>query len=723
MSIPKQLSRAAMLSLTGVAFAGEPESRTTVAPYRNWENVRIDGGGFVTGLIPGAADGGSLFARTDVGGAYVWDSPKKHWVPITDALGPIQVESLAADPARPGRVYIASSGNIHRSDDLGRNWSTFKISARMAGNGPGRCVGERLAIDPNSSDILFFGSRQDGLLRSTDSGATWTQVPGFTDIHGQIGITFVLFDAGSGSAGTPTPSVYLGVAGAEASIYQSKDGGTSWTPVPNQPEGMFPNHAVFGKQGFLFLSYANGAGPSDMKDGAVWRLDTTKTGPEAWREISPVDPQKGSGDFFGYGSLALDPRNPDTLVVASMDRWNWGDAMWRSLNANAEIPAWTELFSRKVKPVWTSPVAYASRDTHWISDIEFHPAQPGQAFYGFGLGVQRTDDLSAEPLAAWEFSARGIEETVVLAMASPPAGAPLVSGLGDIGGFVHTKLDESPTYRHSKGNTTSVDVAEKAPSIMARVGTEPGSFSTDWGKSWTRFPSQSPGKGGNIAISANGRTMFWMGSEGGHYTRNHGKTWKNVPSVPKGSRIVSDRVNPSKFYAFDSKEGRVHISIDGGKTFELSEAKVPGTHGYLRSSIRAVPGREGHLFLNTQNWKFFSCLHVSTDSGKTFTPVSGTDHNEKAMTENTAIRTIRSFGFGMAMPGRTYPALYLSGVLNLPDEKAREGIYRSDDAGRSWSRIDDERLRFPADCIVGDSRTPGRVYLGTPGRGIVFGTP
>ncbi len=718
------------LCLLGMAHADpnpNPPDRygaeTKGSAYRAWKNARIDGGGFVSGLIPSAAPGGSLFARTDVGGAYRWISATKTWLPITDELGPRQVESMAADPLDPKLVYLASSGQICRSADLGKTWEIHKIPAKMSGNGNGRCVGERLAIDPNSTNILFFGSRTDGLLASEDSGANWIKVPGFTDFKGDIGITFVLFDPTSGAKAEPSKTIYLGVDGEKAAFYRSDNGGMSWSAVEGQPTGLFPNHAVLAPDGFLYLSYANQGGPNGMTDGAVWRYNTKVGGADAWKEISPVDPGKASGDFFGYGSVALHPTNSKVVITAAMDRWNWGAAMWRTDDATVENPVWYELFSNKVKPKWTSPAPYKARDTHWISDIEFHPSQPETLFFGFGLGVQRTDNLSAGAQAEWTFSAQGLEETVILALASPTAGPPLISGLGDIGGFSHEDLNASPEVQHSGGNTTGIAYAELAPRIMARVGSKPGKLSTDGGKTWNPFPSQEPGGGGRIAISANGNTIVWMSDQGAFFSKDRGAKWQPIPTLPKGSQIAADRVDSSKFYGFYSKEGKFFTSGDGGATFVQSEAKLPGTHGYLRSAMRPVPGFEGHIYLTTQNWKQLSCLHKSTDSGKSFVPISGMNQNDQPITGNTCIRSIRSFGFGKAMPGRRYPALYLSGKLNAPFDPAKEALYRSDDGGTSWIRINDDKHDFPGDVIVGDSRTPGRVYVGTPGRGIIYGDP
>ncbi len=697
--------------------------RTTGAPYRFWRNVRIDGGGFVSGLIPGEALGGPLYARTDVGGAYRWNSTTKTWFPITDNLGgSLQIESIAADPNDPNLVYVASGGGIHRSTNQGGSWTGVKIPARMGGNDDGRNVGERLAIDPNRTSTLLFGSRHDGLLRSDDSGATWKKVGGFTDWKPEIGITFVLFDKKSGSPGSGSQTIYAGVSGNSASLYQSTDGGATWTAVPDQPKDHFPNHGVLTPAGVLFLTYANAGGPNGMSDGAVWRYDPSAKSGETWKNISPVEPGKGSGDFFGYGSLALDPRDPNTLLVATMCRWNWGDAMWRTTNANAETPEWTELFSRKLKPKWLSPAPYKQRDTHWISDIEFHPSQPDQVFFGFGQGVHRTDNVSAGADATWTLSAQGLEETVVLALTSPSSGPPLLSGLGDIGGFAHPDLSASPAVQHSTGNTTGVDFAALAPAIMARVGSGPGKYSADGGLTWVPFPSQ-PGKGGSIAISADGKTFLWMGDGSPCLSRDRGEKWQPVPTLPAKSKIASDRMNPNKFYGFDSGNGTVYSSTDGGATFTASTTKLPNSPWYFRSSIRAVPGFEGHIYIAGMNSVHTGALFKSTDSGRSFVPISGIDGKLKEFTTNTSVRSIAAIGFGKGLLGRRYPALYLAGKMNLPESGEVNGIFRSDDGGTSWIRINDDNHRFNANVIAGDSRTPGRVYLGTDGRGIVVGDP
>jgi hypothetical protein len=52
------------------------------------------------------------------------------------------------------------------------------------------------------------------------------------------------------------------------------------------------------------------------------------------------------------------------------------------------------------------------------------------------------------------------------------------------------------------------------------------------------------------------------------------------------------------------------------------------------------------------------------------------------------------------------------------------GIFRSTNAGKSWTRINDDHHPWGSiGTVVGDPRVFGRVYLGTNGRGIIYGDP
>ncbi len=243
------------------------------------------------------------------------------------------VESLATDPVDPNRLVLAvgtytnvftpQNGAIMRSTDQGRTFRTTMLPFKNGSNMPGRSMGERLAIDPNRDSVIYFGARSgNGLWRSTDFGATWSQVTSFTaqgtyvEQAGNIyagdpdGVVWEAFDPTSGSPGHASQSIYVGIANKADSIYHSADGGATWAAVPGQPNGFLPHHGIW-SNGRLIISYSNGAGPFDGSSGDVWQLGTT-TG--AWTRISPVPSTDTANDFFGYGGISVDAQHPNTIV-------------------------------------------------------------------------------------------------------------------------------------------------------------------------------------------------------------------------------------------------------------------------------------------------------------------------------------------------------------------------------------------------------------------------
>jgi hypothetical protein len=99
-------------------------------------------------------------------------------------------------------------------------------------------------------------------------------------------------------------------------------------------------------------------------------------------------------------------------------------------------------------------------------------------------------------------------------------------------------------------------------------------------------------------------------------------------------------------------------------------------------------------------------VYRSTDWGVTFNPIGTVD-------ESYAI------GFGKGPAGSGYPSAYLVGKVG-----GVYGFFRSDDAGATWVRINDDQHQYGfVGHITGDARVHGRAYIGTGGRGILYGEP
>jgi hypothetical protein len=323
-------------------------------------------------------------------------------------------------------------------------------------------------------------------------------------------------------------------------------------------------------------------------------------------------------------------------------------------------------------------------------------------------------NLDSDQPTHWSVWGEGIEETAVQDLASPPQGPHLISAIADIGGFVHDDLSVSPPGG-MQGNpqldtADSVDFAEKNPSIIVRIGQSPyskasrtGGYSLDGGASWKSFENlpTPDAADGVVAVSADGARFLWApNGAAAAYSSDRGATWIACKGLFPGARPISDRVDPARFYAMDFAAGKLYVSTDGGAVFNSHDA-IPSGSSEGDHRLRAAPDRQGDLWL-VRNGALFHC----TDGGATFARLDAADR-------------FVTIGFGKAPPGKDYPALYTTGVVN-----GVEGIFRSDDAGSSWVRISDDQHQYGAvNPVIGDPRIYGRVYIGTNGRGVLYGDP
>ena len=83
------------------------------------------------------------------------------------------------------------------------------------------------------------------------------------------------------------------------------------------------------------------------------------------------------------------------------------------------------------------------------------------------------------------------------------------------------------------------------------------------------------------------------------------------------------------------------------------------------------------------------------------------------------VQQIWGFGFGKAAPRASFPALYLVGTV-----AGVRGVFRSDDVATTWVRVNDAAHQWGLILqVTGDPRVYGRVYVGTHGRGVLYGDP
>ena len=504
----------------------------------------------------------------------------------------------------------AVPGRLLKSLDGGGHWQALPLFVPMGGNEPWRWAGERLAVDPLDGRLVYFGSRRDGLWRSSDGGLAWSQVAPLQLPVGTAhpaydrpaGVTFVAFDPGAGSLEGRTRTVYAGVAGL--GVYRSQDGGASWARLAGGPgAGLVPQQGGVTAAGVLIVTYYGGAG-----GGAVWAFDR-----DGWRAITPAP-------GLDYTALALDPRQAGRVLVAAYPLTP--DGVFRSADGGRS---------------WTRPGSSADGLVPWWPAWSFYtltgglaldPFRPGRVWLTTGLGVLKSEAADQRPIA-WSATVGGLEETVTFDAVSTPGGAGLISAIADFDGFRHELPALVPSRTHGNGvfsTTTALAYQAGNPNCLVRVGAshhEPwktqAGYSTDNGRSWLPFASYALGSHpgelafGNVAVSATSPdNIVWQPSNWAvpYYSIDRGRSWIRIARFDQApyqggahthlwnrqQALAADQVRGGTFYLYHHGPGQLLRSSDGGKSWTVANAARPAGH-WSDAAVRAMPGKAGQVWV------------------------------------------------------------------------------------------------------------------------------
>jgi len=231
----------------------------------------------------------------------------------------------------------------------------------------------------------------------------------------------------------------------------------------------------------------------------------------------------------------------------------------------------------------------------------------------------------------------------------------------------------------------------------------PGCFSIDGGHTWRVFatPPVADPKNGSVAVSADGAAIVWSpAGQTAWRTTDGGATWTKAAGIDGPVLLTADRTDVGVLYALPSRRDdspvALLVSRDGGVSFQ------PGAPGLRGKRPKAVPGRAGEVWLAAVDGLWRSVNH-----GATFSRVPG-------------VESALSVAFGQPAPGQTHPAVFASATI-----EGVAGLYRSDDTGQRWVRVNDDHHQWGGlyGALAADMRVFGRFYLGTNGRGIIMGEP
>lgn len=651
------------------------EKSTNLREKYTYHSISVPGGGFVTGFVYHPKVANILYCRTDIGGIYRYDFKNNCWISLVDkATDPNVWEtyplSIALDPQNPSYLYsMVGREPVYKigfSNDYGEHFTYYDSPvideagnrAAMHGNAPGRSTGERLVVDPNDSNILYMGTMEHGLWKTTDRCKTWQRL----EVCPKGGkpeknIAFVEIDPTSGSNGTASKRIVVSTSGEMNSIdgnirgnsvYISNDGGKTFEVLSEEPKAILTgpkDHPGYvGQKGlfyekYLYITYAAynigwssfdsyGCDTGKCYDGAVFRYEFNAEGKV--KEALDITPERfpkewneeKNGRRLGYGMSGIsgDLNHPGTLICSTITASP--DTIFHSTDYGL---TWTPIMSGLSVGKIDFNVSYQKPEyngndslIHWMSDLKINPFNSDMAVFNTGAGVFSTWDLTKaleNEVVTWHCMDEGMEETVHLNIYSPPAGeVKLIDIIGDYGGFVFKDLmkpakNTFADYKNDRWITAmNVDYPDSNPLLL--VCTPRGNWT---GKT----------KGGLIISHDQGDTWEQLPDPLGISTELDEKL-KNIkrPNVTSGWVAISADGGSICWTVSDPlRSNLVVITDDLGKHWEKSTV-YSGCEEPL--SLNDVPIKIMADRVNPNIFYGFGVVHnkggffISKDKGKTF---------------------------------------------------------------------------------------------------------
>ena len=224
----------------------EPAKGMTAKAFEGLE-FRSIGPALMSGRIADLAihptDFSTWYVAVGSGGVWKTTNSGTTWTPIFDQEKSYSIGCVALDPSNPEIVWVGTGENVggrhvafgdgvYRSADGGASWKNMGLKDSQH-------ISE-IIIDPTDSNTVWVASQgplwspggDRGLFKTTDGGATWTNVlsdgawTGVTDVVMDSRDPEVLY-AATWQHHRTVAAVIDG--GPESGIYRTDDGGSSWS--------------------------------------------------------------------------------------------------------------------------------------------------------------------------------------------------------------------------------------------------------------------------------------------------------------------------------------------------------------------------------------------------------------------------------------------------------------------------------------------------------------
>lgn len=574
-----------------------------------------------------------------------------------------QVIQVVIDPQNPAIVYAATNQGVYRSTDGGENWN-----ARNGNLGSyGELVVTGLAIDPTNSQTLIIGTWGAGLLKSTDSGVTWTR------LGDPIHPTSLVQNQNLLGQETPLPVV---VGGPSYSYREDQAGTKQPSGIPISWKRTAVRRVVINpaNKNEVFACVDDGYGLYRSADGgATWTKITLGTGSSRTYTFAPSNNQIRYASFGSWGTtggfyrttnggttwtqvgdgtilgtvvaVAIHPTDSNIVLAGTS-----GDGLYRSVNGGV---SWDKVNS--------------SESTFF--SVMFSPSNPSIAYAGAYTWVYRSGDGGATwGNADTSFPAWYIEGLAI----HPTQPETVLVGSNEFwAGGVYKRTTTATSFVRKVAGMQDV--------FVLAIEQDPNNSSIIYASTWGAGTFRSDDSG-----------VTWVA--------------KNSHEVPYVYDIeaVQGPTSTILYGATFYSDWGILKSYDRGETWDEVSWDYPS---YISFDLESVGGDPDHLVAAT-----YDGMQYSYDGGVNWYTASGLDTNsgivlqlcEFSGTNRLLAATYgggvfySSYGYswyeanvGMASYGGLFYAFDVACSADVPGlgYAASLGIYQTTDYGEHWSAV------------------------------------
>ena len=629
-----------------------------------------------------------------------------------------RVTALAVDPRNGNVAYLgAAGGGVWKTTDGGQNWVPLTDDQASLATGS-------IALAPSNPDIVYVGTgEQDnsgdsyygaGILKSTDGGATWTQISGpFVGPFSSSRISGGGARIGGLAVHPANPSIVLAAvslpAAASSGIYRTSDGGATWNLVLS---GAVGTDVVFNPSDGTVAYAALGTSGGNTRNGVYKSTDSGAT----WNLSDGAGNNTIPSIGVGRIALGIAPSSPNTLY-AGIASFN-GATLLGMYKTTDGAQNWTRL----------SMPDYCTPQCSYNNVVRVHPANPN-VVVAAGLPPYRSLDGGV----TWANIAVGVtgigDHTDHHALAFAADGSKLYSG--DDGGVwsvsnltvpvaslvVWTNLNATLAITEFSSN---VSIHPADPHI-AYGGTQDNGTQYYSGKltwdavvggdgGWTAIDPAIPGiwygafqgpqiyKTNGLAFNGGGLSTF---------TLTFPILWNGIFLTDRISSYPPILMNPSNPMWLYFAANRLYETFDGAGTWNLLSPDMTAGTG----TITAI-GLSPAALLTAAVGSSDGRLHVNTNAGP------GGFNSWADRSAGLPLRGVSQIVFDAVSPTKlyaTFTGFYLPPAEGTPPAAADKPghVFKSTDLGQTWTDITGELPDIPVNDIVLDPDIAGTIYLAT----------